>query len=57
MTLDRLADLEVAMDQAMAQCRVPQEPIGLQAHGILFGGVRAKARTPWWGSRIIEDDE
>lgn len=59
MTLDRLSELEDVMDQAMARCRVPAEPIGLQAHAILFGGVRAKARTPWWGDRIIQqqDDE
>lgn len=57
MTLDRLADMEDAMDRAMAQCRVPTEPIGLQAHAILFGGVRAKARTPWWGNRIIPQDD
>ena len=57
MTLDRLDDLEDEMDQAMANCRVPTEPIGLQAHAILFGGVRAKARTPWWGDRIMETNE
>lgn len=55
MTLDRLDELEGAMDDAMAKCRVPTEPIGLQAHAILFGGVRAKARTPWWGDRVVED--
>jgi hypothetical protein len=38
------------MDAAVAASRVPTEPIGLQAHAILFGGIRAaKARTPWWG--------
>lgn len=37
------------MDMAIEQCRVPQKPIGLQAHAILFGGIRAKAATPWWG--------
>jgi 23S rRNA-/tRNA-specific pseudouridylate synthase len=47
-----LGDLELEeeiMDAAVAKCRVPTEPIGLQAHAILFGGIRAKARTPWWG--------
>ena len=39
---------EERLDAAVAQCRVPTEPIGLQAHAILFGGIRAKARAPWW---------
>jgi 23S rRNA-/tRNA-specific pseudouridylate synthase len=56
MTLDQLGELEGEMDQAMATCRVPTEPIGLQAHAILFAGIRAKARTPWWGDRTIESD-
>lgn len=47
-TLDNLEVSEEMMDQAIAQCRVPTEPIGLQAHAILFGGIRAKAGTPWW---------
>eukprot|EP00985_Skeletonema_marinoi_P035294 scaffold46182_cov139-Skeletonema_marinoi.AAC.1 len=37
------------MDEAMKSVRVPTEPIGLQAHAILFAGVKAKAGTPWWG--------
>mmetsp|Transcript_7932 Transcript_7932/g.16981 ORF Transcript_7932/g.16981 Transcript_7932/m.16981 type:complete len:480 (+) Transcript_7932:118-1557(+) len=50
MTLDNLVDeyAEERMDEAMQQVRVPREAIGLQAHAILFAGVRAKARTPWW---------
>ena len=56
MTLDKLEELEDVMDDAMSKCRTPTEPIGLQAHAILFGGVRAKARTPWWGDRIITTD-
>jgi len=38
-----------AIDKALSQCKVPTESIGLQAHAILFGGIRAKAKTPWWG--------
>ena len=53
LTLDKLDKLGTAgediMQAAIAQCRVPTQPIGLQAHAILFGGIRAKARTPWWG--------
>ena len=51
LTLDQLEleDDEEAMDRAVAQVTVPTEPIGLQAHGILFGGIRVKAKTPWWG--------
>jgi len=51
MTLESLEDesMEERMDEAMSMVRVPTEPIGLQAHAILFAGVRAKARTPWWG--------
>jgi 23S rRNA-/tRNA-specific pseudouridylate synthase len=48
-TLDKLEDQEGDMDRAIANCRIPTEPIGLQAHAILFGGIRAKAGTPWWG--------
>jgi 23S rRNA-/tRNA-specific pseudouridylate synthase len=56
LTLDLLEEesAEVDADAAVAQCRVPTEPIGLQAAGILFGGVRARARTPWWGDRVPE---
>jgi len=53
LTLDKLGDAEddseESMDDAVAKCRIPKEPIGLQAHAILFGGVKARARTPWWG--------
>mmetsp|Transcript_13078 Transcript_13078/g.14706 ORF Transcript_13078/g.14706 Transcript_13078/m.14706 type:complete len:512 (+) Transcript_13078:37-1572(+) len=52
MTLDVLnsgGEGAMIMDMAIEQCRVPQMPIGLQAHAILFGGVRARAGTPWWG--------
>lgn len=52
-TLDALDDDNEAdekdMNTRLAQCRVPTHPIGLQAAGILFGGVKARARTPWWG--------
>jgi len=57
LTLDRLETAEDDMDAAVAQCRVPTEPIGLQAHAILFGGIRAKARTPWWGNRVIDSSD
>ena len=46
-----LGDIEMdedAMELAIAQCRVPDKPIGLQAHAIIFGGIRARARDPWW---------
>lgn len=51
MTLDNLndEDSEDLMDEAVSQVRVPKVAIGLQAHAILFAGVKAKARTPWWG--------
>jgi 23S rRNA-/tRNA-specific pseudouridylate synthase len=56
-SLDSLeVDAEGIMDTAVAQCRVPSHPIGLQAHAILFGGIRAKAGTPWWGNRVIAED-
>lgn len=44
---------EDQLDQALQQCRVPTEPIGLQAHAIAFGGVTAVARPPWWSSRAV----
>lgn len=51
MTLDGLVDEEAEqrMDEGVSVAKIPKEPIGLQAHAILFGGIRAKARTPWWG--------
>lgn len=55
MTLDRLEDEEMDLDAAIAACKVPTEPIGLQAHAILFGGIRAKAKTPWWGDDLALD--
>mmetsp|Transcript_15102 Transcript_15102/g.19741 ORF Transcript_15102/g.19741 Transcript_15102/m.19741 type:complete len:525 (+) Transcript_15102:109-1683(+) len=55
LTLDSLDTDEELMDMAMAQTRVPTKPIGLQAHGILFAGVKARANTPWWGNRIMKD--
>lgn len=50
-TLDQLGDDEedeLMMDQAISQSRVPYVPIGLQAHAILFSGIRVKAGDPWW---------
>ena len=57
MTFEDLSDpaKEELMDEAIAKCRVPSEPIGLQAHAILFAGVRAKARTPWWGDGVAKE--
>lgn len=51
MTLESLEDEEAEerMDDALARVRVPTNAIGLQAHAILFAGVKAKAREPWWG--------
>ncbi|CAB9498590.1 RNA pseudouridine synthase 6, chloroplastic [Seminavis robusta] len=57
LTLDKLEDSEVDMDDAVSRCRVPTEPIGLQASAILFAGIRVKARTPWWGDDIIVDED
>jgi 23S rRNA-/tRNA-specific pseudouridylate synthase len=36
------------MERAIAHCRVPTQPIGLQAAGILFGSIKARAKAPWW---------
>jgi len=50
-----LGDIEMdedEMENAIAKCRVPDKPIGLQAHAILFGGIKARAREPWWGSNV-----
>jgi 23S rRNA-/tRNA-specific pseudouridylate synthase len=50
-----LGDIEMdedEMENAIAQCRVPDQPIGLQAHAILFGGIKARAKEPWWGSNL-----
>jgi 23S rRNA-/tRNA-specific pseudouridylate synthase len=43
---------EETIEEAIAKCKVPTTPIGLQASAILFGGIRAKARTPWWGDNV-----
>jgi len=50
LTLDGLEvnNGEEDLDDAVARARVPTQPIGLQAHAILFGNIRAKARAPWW---------
>ncbi len=50
LTLDGLEQSEDDLDHAVTQCRAPTYPIGLQAHAILFGGIKAKARPPWWAS-------
>jgi 23S rRNA-/tRNA-specific pseudouridylate synthase len=43
-------DGTTALDRALSRCRAPASPIGLQAHAISFGGVRAIARSPWWAA-------
>jgi hypothetical protein len=60
MTLDMLNEGDegaIGVMMAIEDCRVPQEPIGLQAHAILFGGIRAKAGAPWWGTGVIQEEE
>jgi 23S rRNA-/tRNA-specific pseudouridylate synthase len=56
LTLDELDDAEddhaeddgSILDRAVAKCRAPTTPIGLQAHAISFGGIKAIASSPWW---------
>jgi 23S rRNA-/tRNA-specific pseudouridylate synthase len=48
-TYDDLEDSEEEMERQISKCRVPTRPIGLQAAGILFGGIKVRANTPWWG--------
>ena len=50
LTLGDLEQDELELEEGIAKCRVPTVPIGLQAHAILFGGIKAKARSPWWDS-------
>jgi 23S rRNA-/tRNA-specific pseudouridylate synthase len=52
LTLGNLESDEAALEEGIAKCKVPSRPIGLQAHAILFGGVKAKAQEPWWGSDV-----
>ena len=52
LTLGSLETDEEVLEAGIANCRVPTDPIGLQAHAILFGGIKARARAPWWGSNI-----
>jgi 23S rRNA-/tRNA-specific pseudouridylate synthase len=52
LSLGNLEDDEGALEEALAECRVATQPIGLQAHAILFGGIKARASEPWWGSDI-----
>mmetsp|Transcript_18547 Transcript_18547/g.28034 ORF Transcript_18547/g.28034 Transcript_18547/m.28034 type:complete len:460 (-) Transcript_18547:283-1662(-) len=52
-TLDNIEDDEAGLDDAIANCKIPVEPIGLQAHAILFGGIRAKALQPWWADEVL----
>jgi 23S rRNA-/tRNA-specific pseudouridylate synthase len=56
LTLNSLEGDDDDLEKAIAECKVPTYPIGLQAHAILFGGVRAKARDPWWASSRNEKD-
>lgn len=39
---------EELLDAAISNCKIPTQPIGLQAHAILFGGISARAHSPWW---------
>jgi hypothetical protein len=55
-TFESLEENEEGMDAAIAASRIPTEPIGLQAHAILFGGIRAKALTPWWGNGVAKKE-
>lgn len=41
---------EEELEHAISQCCIPSERIGLHAHAILFGGIRAVASTPWWAN-------
>jgi 23S rRNA-/tRNA-specific pseudouridylate synthase len=50
LSLGNLESDEGALEEALAECRVATQPIGLQAHAILFGGIKARASEPWWGS-------
>lgn len=52
-TLDSIEDDESGLDDAIANCKIPVDPIGLQAHAILFGGIRAKALPPWWRTEVL----
>jgi 23S rRNA-/tRNA-specific pseudouridylate synthase len=51
-TLDDLESAESDLEDKIASCRVPTQPIGLQAAGILFGGIKVRAKTPWWGNNM-----
>jgi 23S rRNA-/tRNA-specific pseudouridylate synthase len=52
LTLGNLEIDEGGLEEGIAKCKVPNQPIGLQAHAILFGGIKARAREPWWGSNV-----
>jgi len=56
LTLDKLDGMEHAMDVAISQCRAPTRPIGLQAHAVLFAGVKAKAHAPWWSKSARKEE-
>ena len=56
LTLGSLESDEIALEEGISKCRVPTEPIGLQAHAILFGGIKARARTPWWGNNVQTEE-
>jgi 23S rRNA-/tRNA-specific pseudouridylate synthase len=51
LTLGDIETDESVLEEAIANCYVPTKPIGLQAHAILFGGIKARARTPWWAQK------
>eukprot|EP00339_Tiarina_fusa_P009829 CAMPEP_0116997272 /NCGR_PEP_ID=MMETSP0472-20121206/766_1 /TAXON_ID=693140 ORGANISM="Tiarina fusus, Strain LIS" /NCGR_SAMPLE_ID=MMETSP0472 /ASSEMBLY_ACC=CAM_ASM_000603 /LENGTH=457 /DNA_ID=CAMNT_0004696103 /DNA_START=232 /DNA_END=1605 /DNA_ORIENTATION=- len=54
LTLGALGSEEDALENGIAECRVPTKPIGLQAHAILFGGIKARASAPWWSAENAE---
>jgi 23S rRNA-/tRNA-specific pseudouridylate synthase len=47
-TLDDLEQAEDEFENRIEKCRVPTQPIGLQAAGMLFGGIKVRANNPWW---------
>jgi 23S rRNA-/tRNA-specific pseudouridylate synthase len=46
--IDDNDDIDSQLEARIRQCRVPDRPIGLHAAGILFNGIKVRARPPWW---------
>jgi 23S rRNA-/tRNA-specific pseudouridylate synthase len=55
LTLGDIETDESVLEEAIAKCYVPTKPIGLQAHAILFSGIKARARAPWWTQKGTSD--